>query len=108
MDRETLNLIAVSLFSIANLGLLIWQAVRKVPREVEKMRAEKDALYGDLAESNMQGAHISNELLLARIEELQRQRRAANKYIEMLEEHMAKNGITLLQRPDTDELLKKE
>ena len=97
MDKELLNFIGVSLLSILNLLILMYQTFKKVPREVEKMRAEKDAIYGDLAESNMEGAQISNTLLLERIRELKKSSRDAWNHVARLEKQLSEHDVKPVQ-----------
>lgn len=97
MDKETLNLISVSVLSILNLVVLVYQTMKKVPREVEKMQAEKNAIYGELAESNMSGAQISNALLVDRIAELKKDKRDAWNHIAKLEKVLLENKLSLPQ-----------
>lgn len=107
MDRETLNFVVISAASLINLAILVYQTFKKVPGEVQKMQAEKIESYAEAAESTMQGAQISNNLLLQRIEELKRRNKGQSLYIEMLEKQLTINGLMPVPRPNTDELLKK-
>jgi hypothetical protein len=93
MDRATLELLAVTVLSLANILLLIYQTLKKVPSEVRKMDAERVESITEAAESNMQGAQISNELLLARIHELKKDKRDAWNYIAVLKRKMIEQEI---------------
>lgn len=97
MDKELISFAAISLVSILNVVMLIYQTMQKVPREVEKMRAEKDAIYGDLAESNMEGAQISNTLLLERIRELKKINRDAWNHAAKLEKQLIEHDVKPVQ-----------
>lgn len=94
LDNELAQLIAVSVLSLLNFLLLTWQAVKRLPREVDKMRAEKMESLSEAAESNMQGAQISNELLMLRIAELKKENRDRMNHIAQLEKQLMEAGIT--------------
>ena len=93
MSRELLEFIGITVASLLNLALLVYQTIKKVPPEVEKMRAEKLHIYGELAESNMEGAQISNELLVNRINELKKERRDAWNHIAKLNKQLVLNKM---------------
>jgi hypothetical protein len=93
ISNENLQFIAVSVLSLLNFALLAWQAFKRVPREVEKMRAEKMDLLSDAAESNMQGAQISNDLLMQRIIEQKKELRDRVNHIAQLQKQLIDNGI---------------
>jgi hypothetical protein len=95
MNAETLQLITVSLVSLLNIGLLIYQTLKKVPKEAEKMQAEREDILGDAAESNLNAAITSNTLLQDRIKELRRDKRDAWAYIAQLKRVMVENSMTI-------------
>lgn len=93
LDKDVLQFIGISILSLLNFAVLLWQTVKRTPREVEKMNAEKTESYAEAAESNMQGAKISNELLVERINELKGYIRKATVRIEYLEKLLRERGI---------------
>ena len=93
LSNDTLSFIGVSVLSLLNFALLLWQTLKRVPREVEKMKAEKIESYSEAAESNMQGAKINNEMLMQRINELKRDLGRAVKHIGKLEAQMRDAGL---------------
>lgn len=95
MKSEDLQFIGVTLVSIVNLAILIYQTIKKVPREAEKMQAEREDIYGDAAESNLQAAIMSNTLLQARITELKKEKRDAWNYIALLKREMLEHRIPI-------------
>lgn len=93
MDREFISFLLVSLGSLLNLGLLVYQTFKKVPSEVGKMQAERAESLAEAAESNMQGAQISNTLLMERIRELKKEKRDAWNHIAKLEKQLIEANL---------------
>jgi len=108
MSHEALNLLLVTTASVLNILLTYWISSRRVKPEIDKMRAEQVESYAEAAESTMQGAHISNTLLLERIAELKYGRRLVIYHNEMLMKQLIDHGIIPISPPDTGDLLKKE
>lgn len=88
MSREIAELLLVTGASLLNIMLTFYISNKRVPSEIEKIKAEKAESYSEVAESNMEGARISNELLLARINELKKEKRDMWNYIAILRKQM--------------------
>ena len=88
MNFENVQIIVISLVSIANIVLLVWQSRKRMPGELDKMQAEKNESISEAAESIVAGAKDSNDLLLQRISELKRERRDHMNYIAVLKKQL--------------------
>ena len=99
MGVEELQLLGATLLSVVNIALLIYQTYKKVPREAEKMQAEREDILGDAAESNLNAAITSNTLLKERIAELKKERRDLWNYIAVLKKTIVQAQLTM---PDYD------
>ena len=88
VNNELIQFFGISLLSLLNIIVLAYQTMKKVPKEVDKMQAEKAESYAEAAESNMQGAQISNELLMQRIKELKKDKADAWNHIAKLEKQL--------------------
>jgi len=104
LDNEFLRFLGVTLLSLLNFILFLWQSLKRVPREVDKMKAEQYESLTEAAESNMQGAQISNELLTKRIEELKHEDHKKAMHIKNLEGQLRAHGIEPSAPPTTGEL----
>lgn len=93
MSREVIDFLLISVSSIVNLAILVYQTMKRVPREAEKLKAEKDEALSEAAESNLAGAKISNDLLTSRIAELKRDKRDAWNYIAQLKKQLFDAGL---------------
>lgn len=88
MDKAILEFLVIFVPSLANILLLIYQTVKRVPQEVRKMEAERYESLTEAAERNMQGAQISNDLLMTRLRELRKEVRDAWNYVAILKKEM--------------------
>lgn len=88
MDKATIEFLAVFVPSTLNILLLIYQTVKRVPQEVRKIEAERYESITEAAESNMQGAQISNDLLMTRLREMRRELRDERNYNAILKRKM--------------------
>ena len=93
MNFENVQIIVISLVSIANIVLLVWQSRKRMPGELDKMQAEKNESISEAAESIVAGAKDSNDLLLQRISELKRERRDHMNYIAVLKRQLVEAGL---------------
>lgn len=100
-DNDLLQFLGVTLLSLLNFFVFLWQAMKRVPREVDKMKAEQYEILTEASESNMQGAKINNDLLVQRINELKRDLGRAVKHIGKLESQMRDAGL----KPESFSLL---
>lgn len=108
MNHEVLSLLLITGASFLNILLSYQQSSKRVKPEIDKMQAERFESLTEAAESNMQGAQISNALLLERVNELKKERRLALYHNEMLIKQLVEQGIDPISPPDTGELLKKD
>ena len=84
MNYEFIQFLGVTLLGLANIILLFWQARKRMPTEIRKTEAEQYESLSEAAESNMDGARISNDILKERIREMRRERRDLMNYIAIL------------------------
>ena len=95
LNNENLQFAAITVMSLLNFILITWQTIRRVPNEVDKMKAEKFESLAEAAESNMQGAQISNDLLMKRLADERKEKQNWRRYAENLELIVSQNGWTL-------------
>lgn len=95
MDKTILEFLMVFVPSLANILLLIYQSVKKVPQETRKIEAERYESITEAAESNMQGAQISNDLLTTRLHELRKELRDAWNYVAILKKQMIEANMNI-------------
>lgn len=88
MDQALAEFLMVFVPSLANILLMIYQTVKRVPHESRKLEAERYESITEAAESNMQGAQISNELLMARLREMRKELRDVWNYVAILKKDM--------------------
>lgn len=88
MDKAILEFLMVFVPSLANILLMIYQTVKRVPHESRKLEAERFESITEAAESNMQGAQINNELLTTRLREMRKELRDAWNYVAILKKEM--------------------
>jgi len=88
MDKAVVEFLMVFVPSLANILLMIYQTVKRVPQESRKMEAERYESITEAAESNMQGAQINNELLMTRLREMRKELRDAWNYVAILKKEM--------------------
>ena len=88
MDKAILEFLMVFVPSLANILLMIYQTVKRVPHESRKLEAERFESITEAAESNMQGAQINNELLMMRLREMRKELRDAWNYVAILKKEM--------------------
>jgi len=62
--------IVTTLIAIANTAWIIWSSYKKNKPEVKKLELETDSELVEAANANLEGAKISGEMLLSRINEL--------------------------------------
>jgi hypothetical protein len=93
MNFENIQIIVISLVSVANILLLVWQTRKRVPAEIDKMHGEQVESLSEAAESNMAGAKISNDLLVQRVRELKKDLRDAWNYIAILKRQIVEAGL---------------
>jgi len=94
-NNDLIQFIGITVLSLLNFILFLWQTIRKVPSEVDKMKAERYESLSEAAESNMQGAQISNDLLTKRLAEERKEKQNWRRYAEALEQELIKAGFTL-------------
>src|SRR5690606_9014084 len=88
MDKAVVEFLMVFVPSLANILLMIYQTVKRLPQESRKMEAERYESITEAAESNMQGAQINNELLMTRLREMRKELRDAWNYVAILKKEM--------------------
>lgn len=93
MDKAILEFLVVFVPSLANILLLIYQTVKRVPQEVRNIEAERYERIAEAAESNMQGAQISNDLLMTRLREMRKELRDAWNYVAVLKKQLIEAKI---------------
>ncbi|RPI93048.1 MAG: hypothetical protein EHM40_11065 [Chloroflexi bacterium] len=92
---ETLGALLISIASLLNIGLAYYNAKKRIPSEVDKQKAEAAESLSEGAESNVNAAKISNELLLLRIAELKKDKREAWNYIAILKKQLIEAQLTI-------------
>ena len=90
---EYVQIVVVSLVSIANIILLVWQTRKRMPGELTKMQAEERESISEAAESIVAGAKDSNDLLLERIRELKKEKRDLWNYVAILKKQLIEANI---------------
>lgn len=70
MDNDILGTMA-AVIAIANTLFLAYQQWRKSQPEIKKIEAEGESEIAEAAHSNLEGAVLNNQMLKARIDELQ-------------------------------------
>ena len=93
MTFDNAQIIIVSLVSIANIVLLVWQTRKRMPAELDKMRAERSDSISEAAESIVAGAKDSNDLLLERVRELKKEKRDLWNYVAVLKKQIVDAGL---------------
>lgn len=102
MTFENVQIVIVSLVSIANIALLVWQSRKRMPAEIDKMRAEQSDSLSEAAESILAGAKDSNDLLLERIRELKKEKRDLWNYVALLKKQIVEAGMVPVIFTPTD------
>ncbi len=108
MSIESITALAISVASLINLLVNYYLAKKRIPSEVDKQKAEAAESFSEGAESTLNAAKISNDLLLQRITELKKERRDRDNYIAVLKKVLIDHRLAIPEFApvDTDPKIK--
>lgn len=105
MNFDNAQIIVISLVSIANIALLVWQTRKRMPSEIDKMQAEERDSFSDAAESIVAGARDSLEMVRDRNRELKREKQDLMNYVAVLKKALVDGGqpVPVFTPTDSDQ-----